>query len=152
MNIWNTCIAAISRGEHSPEFLAFCNLLSESPVLTTDPDEYNDPIGKTKYYKFLQSGVEVGFRNEKLNHVHFYIENTEEYAPFDGVLCYGLDKKSVEKDVIAVLGIPDASGGGKLDPLIGYMNKWVKYRKDDHFINFQFNKNNMLSRVTVINA
>lgn len=152
MNIWDACIVAINKGEKSSEFLAFCKFLGENPMLTSDPDEYNDPIGKTKYYKFLQSGVEVGFRNERLNHVHFHLEDTEGYAAFDGVICYGLSKTSIDKDVMDFFGFPDVSGGGKLDPLIGYMNKWIKYRKGDLFINFQFNKNNCLSRVTIIKA
>ncbi|HEN4999183.1 TPA: hypothetical protein U6I48_004751 [Klebsiella aerogenes] len=152
MSIWDACIAAISKGEKSSEFLEFCKLLGEKPMLLSDPAEYNDPVGKTKYYKFLQSGVEAGFRNEKLNHVHFYFENSDGYTAFDRVLCYGLDKTSTDKDVMNFFGLPDASGGGKLDPLIGYMNKWIKYRKGELFINFQLDQANFLSRVTVISV
>lgn len=152
MNIWDACFSAISKGDQSSEFLELCQLLGESPILLSDPVEYNDPVGKTKYYKFFQSGVEAGFRNEKLNHVHFYLENADGYTAFNRGLCYGLGKTSTDKDVMNFFGFPDASGGGKLDPLIGYMNKWIKYRKDDLFVNFQFDRHGFLSRVTVVNV
>jgi filamentous hemagglutinin len=152
MNVWDASIVAISKGKNSPEFLAFCKLLGENPMLTSDPHEYNDPIGRTEYYKFLQSGVEVGFRNKKINHIHFYLENTDGYTAFNGKLCYGLDKAAADKDIMSFWGLPEASGGGKLDPLIGYVNKWIKYRIGDHLINFQFNKHNYLSRVTIIRS
>lgn len=151
MNVWDAGVSAINKEEKSSEFLAFCKLLGESPALTSDPVEYNDPIGKTKYYKFLQSGVEAGFRNEKLNHIHFYLEDDEDYSAFDGELCHSLNKTSTDKSVMEFFGLPDAFGGGKLDMLIGYMNKWVKYKKGEHVINFQFNKNGFLSRVTIVN-
>lgn len=73
ISVWDAGISAINNREKSSEFLAFCKLLGESPVLTSDPVEYNDSVGKTKYYKFLKFGVEAGFRNEKLNHIHSYL-------------------------------------------------------------------------------
>ncbi|MCQ8230192.1 MULTISPECIES: hypothetical protein [Pantoea] len=151
ISVWDAGISAINNGEKSSEFLAFCKLLGESTVLTSDPVEYNESIGKEKYYKFLKSGAEAGFRNEKLNHIHFYLENDEGYSAFDYELCHNLNKSSVEKNVMEFFGLPDASGGGKLDLLIGYVNKWIKYKNSEQSINFQFNKNGFLSRVTIIN-
>ena len=69
---WASFIDVLGKREDSVEVINLCQAIGESPVISTEADEYNDPDGKTKYYKFFHSGIEMGFRKACLSHVHFY--------------------------------------------------------------------------------
>ncbi|WP_241645606.1 hypothetical protein [Rosenbergiella metrosideri] len=147
---WIKLIESLGKDEKSNEFLELNNAIGEVPLITEDPEEYNDPIAHTKYYKYLQSGLEIGFRKGIVNHIHFYFDEYEGYAPFQGKLlseiCSGWDEKSILK----TLGKPSANGGGKSDMLLGYLNRWVKYDKEGYALHLQFDQSDVLCRASLI--
>lgn len=53
----------------------------------------------------------------------------------------GLSESSTKEDVIGVLGAPDESGGGTKHPPLGYIWPWIRYRRPDCQLRFEFNKN-----------
>ncbi|MEL7936720.1 MULTISPECIES: hypothetical protein [Pseudomonas] len=149
ISVWDKSIAAIGKVERSSDFLELEKVIGEVPCISSDPDEYNDPIGATKYYKFTRSGVEVGFRRKLLNHINFYVEASDGYSAFNGELYGGLNGLSTCQSVLSFLGQPAMAGGGKKDLLIGYVGKWLRYQKWGVVVNFQFNESDLLCRVTV---
>jgi hypothetical protein len=62
----------------------------------------------------------------------------------------GLSETSTRDDVIAVLGPPDESGGGMKHPRGGYTWPWIKYRRPDCHLRFEFNKTGVRIRSITI--
>lgn len=147
---WDDFIKVLGKNDHSTEFISFCRKIGENPYVSSDPDEYNDPVGKTKYYKFYQSGAEVGFRKELLSHIHFYFYKEDGYSPFRGGFIPGIRGGMDKSTVTSLLGKPSLSGEGKVDILLGYINGWSKYEKENYSIHLQFNENSQLCRATLM--
>lgn len=103
---WATVVNALGENEKSDSFKLLCQEIHESALESSDPDEYNDPVGKTKYYKYSQSGIEIGFRQGELTYVRFYFEKESEYMPFEGDLLSEIDVNTSKDEVIQKLGEP----------------------------------------------
>jgi hypothetical protein len=54
----------------------------------------------------------------------------------------GLSENSAREDVTTALGPPDESGGGSKQPPLGYIWPWIKYRREDCQLRFEFTKDN----------
>lgn len=147
---WDEFINILGKNEHSTEFISFSRNVYENPHILFDPDEYNDPIGKTKYYKFYKSGFELGFRENLLNHIHFYFYEEEGYSPFVGYLTSSIKGGLRKSEVIQRLGNPSIRGEGKLNMLLGYINAWLKYEMKTYSLHLQFNKYDNLCRATLM--
>lgn len=150
MLIWTNFIDALGKPESAPEFSNLVFNIGESAIASETPDEYNDPLGKTKYFQFYRSGLELGFREGRLNHVHLYVQPHESYDAYTGELIQGMTCGSNEASVIQALGPPIARGGGKPNMLIGYVFPWIKYNQDFYAIRMEFDKNNMLRLVSLM--
>lgn len=147
---WDDFIDVLGKNEHSTEFISFCRKVDGNPYISLDSDEYNDPVGKTKYYKFYKSGFEIGFREDLLSHIHFYFYEEEGYSPFVGSLISNVKGGVSRRKIIQLLGKPSISGEGKIDMLIGYINAWLKYKKERYSLHLQFNENDNLCRATLM--
>ncbi|WP_312630132.1 hypothetical protein [Scandinavium sp.] len=147
---WKKFIDSLGKTESSIEFIKLKESIGETPTVSEDPAEYNDPVGHTKYYKYPRSGLDIGIRNGVVNHVHFYFDGYENYGFFPGELLSGICLGWDEKSVMQILGQPDFSGAGKMDMLLGYLNKWIKYKKEGYALHLQFNKNDALCRATLM--
>lgn len=150
MVVWDDFISVLGKHEHSTEFISFCLKIGENPHISSDPEEYNDPIGKTKYYAFYKSGFEIGFRENLLSHVHFYFYEEDGYSPFVGSLISSVKGGTSRGDIIQLLGKPSISGEGKVDMLIGYINAWLKYKNKVYSLHLQFNEDDNLCRATLM--
>lgn len=62
----------------------------------------------------------------------------------------GLSENSAKEDVITLLGSPDEFGGGYKQPPLGYIWPWIRYRRPDCQLCFEFNKNNTRIRSITI--
>ncbi|MGL5603576.1 MAG: hypothetical protein ACRDD5_22190 [Silvania sp.] len=147
---WVSFIHVLGKHEHSVDVINLCQAIGEPPDISADSGEYNDPDGKTKYYKFYQSGIEMGFRKDCLNHIHFYFGNEDGYSPFAGNFVPGIKAGMDRVSVANLLGQPTLSGEGKSDMLLGYINGWLKYENVNYAIHLQFEKNNQLCHATLI--
>ncbi|WP_380181043.1 hypothetical protein [Kalamiella sp. sgz302252] len=147
---WEDFINALGKEENSSEFLNLCGAIGEIAEISEDSEEYNDPVSRTKYYKFFLSGIEMGFRHNILNHIHFYFDNADGFSTFKGSLLFGINIESTDKLIHQKLGEPVSCGGGKMDMLIGYINKWVKYQYKNYALHLQFNQLNKLYRSTLM--
>lgn len=147
---WLEFTNALGTTEMSKEFSQLNLSIGEKAQVSDDPAEYNDPLGHTKHYKYLHSGLEIGFRQSLLNHIHFYFDGYEGYSAFKGQLLSGVSSGWSEEAVVQVLGEPTADGGGKLDMLLGYINRWVKYEKEAYALHLQFDQSNQLCRASVM--
>jgi len=52
----------------------------------------------------------------------------------------GLTAVASRDDVLAILGQPQISGGDVQDPVLGYVNPWIKYRRPDGQLRFEFSQ------------
>ncbi|MEQ5042374.1 hypothetical protein JI723_11345 [Providencia manganoxydans] len=150
MTEWAEFVDILGKSETSQEVKNLCLSINEDVNISIDPIEHNDPIGRTKYYSFIHSGIEIGFRGNILNHIHFYFNDEEGYGQYKGKLisdiCAGWDKENILK----TLGEPSLTGGGKMDMLLGYIDSWIKYQFKNYDLNFQFKQNGYLSRCSLI--
>lgn len=45
---WDDFINVLGKNEYSAEFINFCRKVGGTLHVSSDPDEYNNPVGKTK--------------------------------------------------------------------------------------------------------
>jgi filamentous hemagglutinin len=147
---WIKFINALGKVETSKEFFELNFSIGELAKISEDLTEYNDPVGHTKHYKYVHSGLEIGIRGNVLNHIHFYFDGTDGYSVYEGKLLYEISSGWTENAVIQTLGKPVASGGGKMDMIIGYINHWIKYEMDIYALHLQFDQCEQLCRVTLM--
>lgn len=147
---WMEFTNAIGMTEMSREFSQLSLSIGEKPSISNEPAEYNDPLGHTKHYKYLHSGLEIGFRQNILNHIHFYFDGYEGHSAFKGTLLSGVSFGWSEEAVVQKLGTPTASGGGNVDILLGYINRWIKYEKEVYALHLQFDQSNQLCRASLM--
>ncbi|MEX0447626.1 hypothetical protein [Xenorhabdus sp. SGI246] len=147
---WNLFINALGTAESSKEFSELCLVIEEQAQVSQDPLEYNDPVGHTTYYSFFQSGILVGFRQGRLDHIHFYSDNNDGYKNFKGVLISDIQMGWNKEKVLEILGIPLRSGGNYMDMLLGYINDWIKYEYPGYALHFQFNPDGLLCHSTLM--
>lgn len=72
------------------------------------------------------------------NYGTFVFPESESKLAQRGVV--GLSETSTRDDVVAALGPPEESGGGIEPPPHGYIWPWIKYRRADCQLRFEFNK------------
>lgn len=150
MNTWSDFIHALGQDENGSVITGLWQRFEEKPVISETPDAYNDPGGKTKYYKFIKSGIELGFRAGQLNHIHFFVQEDEGYSPYNE---YVLDRAAhawTAKNVTQVLGAADAGASAKVDMLIGKVRQWCKYQFSTYDLRMEFSEDGKLWKVTLI--
>jgi hypothetical protein len=147
---WSDFLNALGDSEESSSFRLLVSGIGEPPVMSETPKEYNDPLGETKFYKFMKSGVEIGFREARLNHIHLFLHAMDGYAAYRGPLVDGVNEGQSMPSLIEVLGSPASSGGGTNSPLLGCRPKWIRYDFHGYAMRFAFAKDDRLSQVSLI--
>ncbi|WP_237385420.1 outer membrane protein assembly factor BamE [Xenorhabdus sp. Sc-CR9] len=147
---WNLFINALGATESSKEFSELCLAIEEQAQVSQDPLEYNLPEGPTTYYSFIRSGIEIGFIQEKLNHIRFYSDNNDEYENFTGVLISDIQMGWNKEKVLKVLGTPSRTGGGEVGMFHRYIDDWIKYEYPEYALHFQFNPDGLLCHSTLM--
>lgn len=112
------------------------------------PEVEEDVLGDRSYYSFLNTGILFLLENEILEQVTFYAKQDEGFSEYKGELPVSVNAS--EHESIQILGNPSVSGGGKVDMLMGYIDRWIKYEKEDYTLHLQFNQNDNLSRVSIM--
>jgi hypothetical protein len=147
---WNGFLDALGQDERSANVASLSCRIGETPVISTTPKEYNDPLGETKFYKFKWAGIELGFRQGKLNHVHLFIQSHEGYRAYTGPLQDEVGTNPTGSSIAQALGPPSASGEGKQNALLGYRHKWTKFDMQTVSIRFEFSQDDKLRKVSLI--
>ncbi|MCW1877824.1 hypothetical protein OMR58_25635 [Erwinia sp. INIA-01] len=141
MLMWNECIKLLGCTEIDGVFIKLPSIFNELPKI----DE--GVLGDRKYYSFLKSGVLFLLEHGVVEQISFYVQQDEGFSIYKGKLPVSIN--SSESKTINFLGIPSFSGGGKVDVLMGYIDRWIKYEKGDYALHLQFNQNDRLSKVTL---
>jgi len=142
MLIWNRFIKLLGCSKADSEFVFFMRKLNELPEVE------EDVLGDRSYYSFLNTGILFLLENEILEQVTFYAKQDEGFSEYKGELPVSVNAS--EHESIQILGNPSVSGGGKVDMLMGYIDRWIKYEKEDYTLHLQFNQNDNLSRVSIM--
>ncbi|WP_455925610.1 hypothetical protein [Pseudomonas putida] len=149
MNAWDDYLEVIGEDQFGSAVARFISLMGENHSVS-EPLGDDEPPGQTSSYRFFASGVEVGFRNERLNHIHFFMQAHERYRPFYGGLL-GLPAQRWSKtQIVDRLGEWRSSGGGKVSPLIGYVHPWIRYEFGSVALRFEFAGDESLWLVSLI--
>ncbi|WP_232832644.1 hypothetical protein [Photorhabdus sp. CRCIA-P01] len=114
------------------------------------PDVSPDILGERIYYSFYNSGILLLLENNILDQITFFIEPSEGFTGYIGELPEGIELKEKESKVIESIGEPTSSGGGKPDMLLGYINRWIKYVRDNYVLHIEFNQNNFISKLSLM--
>lgn len=93
----------LGKDMQSPEMSAWLPKLG-TPDIT--------PLGDSSYYDFELLGLTLIFTKSKLISVYTHADDGIGFKQFQGELPYGLSFKNSRSEVKAILGQPDASGGG----------------------------------------
>ncbi|ROM93278.1 hypothetical protein [Pseudomonas brassicacearum] len=152
MNIWSDFVLALGQKEAGDVVENVFRRIGESPSVSETPDSYNDPLGKTKFYKFYESGLEFGFRSGKLNHVHFFVQDHEGYSAYRGDMLGRVAQVWNCKEVVRELGIASRAGEGRVDMLIGYVHQWMRYEYGEYALRMEFSQNGDLWKATLIST
>lgn len=150
MNVWSDFTLALGQNEGGPIVTELFRKVGESPVVSETPDSYNDPEGKTRFYKFIKSGLEFGFRSGKLSHIHFFVQCHEGYSAYKADVLGRAPQAWCVQDVIKELGSPSKEAPGKVDMLIGYVQQWVKYEFETHALRMEFSEDGCLWKATLM--
>jgi hypothetical protein len=149
MTSWVDLVAALRLGENEQAVTQVFLKAEESPEISETPESYNDPLGKTRFYKFFRTGLEFGFRLEKLNHVHFFVQSHEGYSAYTGDI-FGKEAQAWNyQQIINQFGQPRKEGGGKVDMLIGYVQPWVIHDFDQYSFRVEFTADGGVWKVTL---
>ncbi|QUP56854.1 hypothetical protein GO998_24840 (plasmid) [Ralstonia syzygii] len=140
----------IGLGWDSEDLVTLMAAIGEAPVISRTPADFNDPGGDTEYYKFINSGIEIGFRGGVLNHLHLYIREHEGYEAYKGELFGMLSQGVSEVDILRNLGEQDAQGGGRMDVMVGYIYKWVRYDRREFALRAEFSEDKKLRKLSLI--
>ncbi|CAQ83259.1 MULTISPECIES: hypothetical protein [Photorhabdus] len=117
--------------------------IGELPVVTTDM------LGKRIYYSFFQAGILFLLENDLVTQITFFMKPEEGFSIYQGELPPGIGIDNKEKDVVEVKGKPPASGGGKPDMLLGYINRWIKYESNDYALHMEFAQDGRLAKISL---
>lgn len=142
MLIWNEFIKLLGCSKLDGKFINISSDFNELPKIE------EGALGDRNYYSFLHSGVLFLLENEIVDQIVFYAKQDEGFSEYKGELPVSID--SSEREAVQILGHPSASGGGEMDALMGYIDRWVKYEKEGYALHLQFNQNDNLSRVTLM--
>lgn len=135
--------------ETSEHFAETVKAIGEPAVVSEDPPDYGDPEGATKYYSFPPSGILFGVRKHVVDHIHLYLAPHEGYDAYMGNLLDCLDRTSTKRDIEALLGTLERSGGGTHDKLIGYIHEWMRYTQGSYKIRFELLDGGTLRKITL---
>ncbi|CRI58444.1 hypothetical protein DMX05_12915 [Pseudomonas soli] len=141
---WMKLLSLVGKDQGDNDFQELATVLGEQPQVKETPLSYNDPDGRTLYHKYLNSGLELGFRAHRLNHIHIYVQSHEGYAPYQGSI---LDQNAQgwRRDaLLQTLGPPDSQGGGKMDGLLGFIRPWVRYEGAGPVLRAEFSQDGRL--------
>ncbi|WP_083251874.1 MULTISPECIES: hypothetical protein [Pseudomonas] len=152
MKTWSDFVRALGQDEGSSIVTDLCREVGEPPAVSETPDSYNDPEGKTKFYKFIRSGLEFGFRSGRLNHIHFFVQRHEGYSAYEADVLGRIAQTWRVQDVIAALGPPTKEVPGKADILIGYIQSWLKYDFKTYALRMEFSEDGRLWKVTLMSS
>ncbi|MDJ0035757.1 hypothetical protein QM637_07895 [Pantoea allii] len=142
MLIWDEFVKLLGRSKSDIKFI---NISSDFHEL---PNVEESVLGDRKYYSFLKSGVLFLLEDEVIDQITFYATKDEGFSEYKGELPLSID--SSEDEAMQILGHPLDSGGGKIDALMGYIDRWIRYEKEGYTLHLQFNQNDSLSRVTLM--
>lgn len=137
---WNYFIEILGCSKFDDKFVKLSEKFNELPSFDTGV------LGDRNYYSFFQTGVLLLLENETVNQISFYIQPDERFSAYKGALPF----KGLESENIQLLGEPSASGGGKMDMLLGYINRWIKYEKEGYALHLQFDKNGKSCRASLM--
>ncbi|MFC5475784.1 hypothetical protein [Paraherbaspirillum soli] len=140
----NDFIDALGMSEGTSQFNQFVEKIEETPIIETGP------LGYTRYYSFYKEGILFSIEDDRLIQISCYIEAHENFTIYKQALCDGVTRDSNEVSVIKLLGTPDKTGGDKLDGLIGYIPRWIKFEKDRFAIHFEFSQSGKLRKMSLI--
>ncbi|WP_338479155.1 hypothetical protein VRB67_00770 [Pseudomonas trivialis] len=141
MLTWDGFVEVLGCSEADSKFVRLTQTLNELPNFE------EGVLGDRRYYSFFSSGILLLLENNRVDQVVFYTRADEGFSIFKGQLPVPPD--SSESKVIHLLGTPSSLGGGKLDMLLGYIDRWVKYEMGSYTLHFQFDKKDVLSRLTL---
>lgn len=150
MNYWPGFIQSLGHGESSPAVRNLFSALGETPVVSETPDIYNDPQGRTLFYKFIVSGLEFGFRAEMLNHIHVFVQSHEGYSAYKADMLNRSAQAWNRDDIVRHLGPAQDEAPSKSDALIGHTQAWVRYELDTYDLRMEFSDDGHLWKATLM--
>ncbi|EKM0669171.1 hypothetical protein RBA25_003553 [Cronobacter turicensis] len=116
--------------------------------ISDKPDIDQSFLGDRIYLSFLKAGFLMLIEEGRVTQITFYIEGGDGFSKcaldFPDFLNGG------EANVMSNLGIPSATGGGIDDKLIGYINKWIKYKYKGHELHLEYDDKDNLVKITII--
>lgn len=111
------------------------------------PNISSDMLGEVTYYSFFDEGVLLLIDEKSVTQISVFIEPSEGFSSYKNEVPMHGD---IESDIIDELGVPFKSGGGKPDPLLGYLNRWIKYKIEEGYMHMEFNQSGKLDKLSLM--
>jgi hypothetical protein len=150
MNCWPEFVGTLGDREHSSTVNDLFSSLGEAPVISESPDIFDDSQGRTLAYKFIASGLEFGFRAQRLNHIHVFVTSHEGYSAYEADML-GQPAQVWNRDqIIRHLGPAQDEAPSRSDALIGHTKAWVIYEFDTFDLRIEFSDDGHLWKATLM--
>ncbi|WP_334043433.1 hypothetical protein [Burkholderia ambifaria] len=147
---WSDFVDALGKEKSSDNVSRLAEKIGEVPIISETPDDFNDAEGKTTYWRFVKSGIEIGFRADKLNHIHLFVVLLEGCGSYGGdVLGYPANTWTWESTK-SRLGVAAIERQGYEDGLLGYIFPWSKYEFFEHSVRMEYLQDSTLRKVSII--
>ncbi len=91
------------------------------------------------YYIYKKKGMNLVFdENLLLSSIQLYPQGVDGYDEYTGEAPHGVTFYTPRAEVRTKLGIPTASGGGEVLPLLGMTKNWDRYDYDTYTLHFEY--------------
>ncbi|WP_155636215.1 hypothetical protein [Burkholderia stagnalis] len=146
---WADFVGALAGEESGAGVARLVEKIGESPIVSETPEAFNDPL-KTTYWKFLKSGVEIGFRGGVLNHVHLFAVPHEGYGLYSGEIMGHAANTWTLTSTKDRLGPATKEKQGYQDGLLGYIYPWCRYEFPGYAVRMEFLQDAALRKISII--
>jgi hypothetical protein len=148
---WADLVDVVGEPEGSARFESLLALIGEPAVVWDVPPELNNSGAATRFYRFLKSGFELGIRDGRSNHIHFFIHADQEYSAYTGPMPPGVAVDQHEAAILRLFGSPAKSGGPTRSPLLGFVHRWIRYEDDPRYaLRFEFTTDDELRYMSLL--
>lgn len=142
-------MALVGRSEEGSDFANFLIDIEEAPVLEDGVPEPGKAIISTRYYRFINSGLEFVCEYGKFKSINIYKSGSFSYSSYPFICGVGIAEISYSQ-VLERFGSPERGGKARISPLIGKVKSWIRYSFGNFLVRFEFEDDGSLWMVTLM--
>lgn len=138
---WEELKGFLGCGKAESKFISLPQIIGVLPNISSDI------LGEVTYYSFFDEGILLLVDEGNVTQISLFLKPSEGFSSYTNELPVHSD---MENDIINELGMPIKSGGGRPDPLLGYLNRWIKYKINEGYMHIEFNQEGKIDKLSLM--